>query len=143
MPLMEVKADEDKTYVGAFVAAPTVPWGTSVSADTGTGTSGAYGYRAVWTRDEYEMATALLAAGGSGSGPVCPGGDGPVWLGGDGNPGRTVGRARGPDRRLGAAVWVLDHQPQRDHGRGQEEHGREWNIEPEPAHGQPPWDSFL
>ena len=63
--LMEVKADEDKTYAGAFVAAPTVPWGTSVSADTGTGTSGAHGYHAVWTRDEYEMATALLAAGDS------------------------------------------------------------------------------
>ena len=61
--LMDVKADEDKTYTGAFVAAPTVPWGASVSADTGTGTSGAHGYHAVWTRDEYEMATALLAAG--------------------------------------------------------------------------------
>ena len=61
--LMEVKADEDKTYVGAFVAAPTVPWGASVSADTGTGTGGAHGYHAVWTRDEYEMASALLAAG--------------------------------------------------------------------------------
>jgi len=61
--LMEVKADEDKTYTGAFVAAPTVPWGASASADTGTGTSGAHGYHAVWTRDEYEMASALLAAG--------------------------------------------------------------------------------
>ena len=61
--LMEVKADEDKTYAGAFVAAPNVPWGASVSADTGTGTSGAHGYHAVWTRDEYEMATTLLAAG--------------------------------------------------------------------------------
>ena len=36
-----------------------------MSADTGTGTSGAHGYHAVWTRDEYEMATALLAAGDS------------------------------------------------------------------------------
>ncbi len=61
--LMELKADEDKTYTGAFIAAPTVPWGASVSADTGTGTSGAHGYHAVWTRDEYEMATTLLAAG--------------------------------------------------------------------------------
>jgi glucoamylase len=61
--LMEVKADEDKTYVGAFVAAPTVPWGDNVSADSGTGTDGAHGYHVVWTRDEYEMATALLAAG--------------------------------------------------------------------------------
>ena len=61
--LMDVKADEDKTYTGAFVAAPTVPWGASASAGSGTGTSGAHGYHAVWTRDEYEMATALLAAG--------------------------------------------------------------------------------
>lgn len=61
--LMELKADEDKTYTGGFVAAPTVPWGASVSADTGAGESGQHGYHAVWTRDEYEMATALLAAG--------------------------------------------------------------------------------
>jgi glucoamylase len=61
--LMEVKADEDKTYTGAFVAAPNLPWGASVSADTGTGDSGQHGYHAVWTRDEYQMASALLAAG--------------------------------------------------------------------------------
>jgi glucoamylase len=61
--LMELKADEDKTYAGAFIAAPNVPWGASVSADSGPGQSGAHGYHAVWTRDEYEMATALLAAG--------------------------------------------------------------------------------
>jgi glucoamylase len=63
--LMEVKADEDKTYVGAFIAAPTVPWGASVAADTGTGDSGQHGYHVVWTRDEYEMASTLLAAGDS------------------------------------------------------------------------------
>jgi glucoamylase len=57
--LMEVKADEDKTFTGGFVAAPTVPWGASVSANS----AGAHGYHAVWTRDEYEMASALLAAG--------------------------------------------------------------------------------
>jgi glucoamylase len=57
--LMEVKADEDKTYTGGFVAAPTDPWGTSVSANSG----GDHGYHVVWTRDEYEMASALLAAG--------------------------------------------------------------------------------
>jgi glucoamylase len=61
--LMEVKADEDKTYAGAFIAAPTVPWGASVSANTGTGDSGQHGYHVVWTRDEYEMASTLLAAG--------------------------------------------------------------------------------
>jgi glucoamylase len=57
--LMELKADEDKTYVGAFVASPTDPWGTSVSANS----AGDHGYHVVWTRDEYEMASALLAAG--------------------------------------------------------------------------------
>jgi glucoamylase len=59
--LMEVKADEDKTYTGAFVAAPTDPWGTSTSANS----AGDHGYHAVWTRDEYEMASTLLAAGDS------------------------------------------------------------------------------
>ncbi len=59
--LMEVKADEDKTYVGAFIAAPTDPWGSSVSANS----AGDHGYHVVWTRDEYEMASALLAAGDS------------------------------------------------------------------------------
>ncbi|MBS2964671.1 hypothetical protein KGA66_16560 [Actinocrinis puniceicyclus] len=57
--LMEIKADEDKTYPGAFVAAPSNPWGGSVSAAN----AGAHGYHLVWTRDEYEMATALLSAG--------------------------------------------------------------------------------
>jgi len=57
--LMEVKADEDKTYSGGFVAAPSDPWGTSVSANS----AGGHGYHVVWTRDEYEMASALLAAG--------------------------------------------------------------------------------
>src|SRR5579875_2147714 len=59
--LMEIKADEDKTYTGAFVAAPTDPWGTSTSANS----AGDHGYHVVWTRDEYEMASALLAAGDS------------------------------------------------------------------------------
>ena len=57
--LMEVKADEDKTYVGAFVASPSNPWGASVSAAS----AGAHGYHLVWTRDEYEMATSLMSAG--------------------------------------------------------------------------------
>ncbi len=58
---MELKADEDKTYAGGFVAAPTDPWGSSVSANS----AGDHGYHVVWTRDEYEMASALLAAGDS------------------------------------------------------------------------------
>jgi glucoamylase len=57
--LMELKADEDKTYAGGFVAAPNHPWGASASANSG----GDHGYHVVWTRDEYEMASALLAAG--------------------------------------------------------------------------------
>jgi glucoamylase len=57
--LMELRADEDKTFTGGFVASPTDPWGTSVSANS----AGDHGYHAVWTRDEYEMASALLAAG--------------------------------------------------------------------------------
>ncbi|MDF2254831.1 glycoside hydrolase family 15 protein [Streptantibioticus ferralitis] len=59
--LMEVKADEDKTHVGGFVAAPLTPWGGSVSANS----AGVHGYHLVWTRDEYQMATSLLAAGDS------------------------------------------------------------------------------
>jgi glucoamylase len=59
--LMELKADEDKTYVGGFVASPTDPWGASDSAAS----AGNHGYHLVWTRDEYEMATSLLAAGDS------------------------------------------------------------------------------
>jgi glucan 1,4-alpha-glucosidase len=57
--LMEIKADEDKTYVGGFVAAPNNPWGGTVSAAS----TGAHGYHLVWTRDEYEMASSLMAAG--------------------------------------------------------------------------------
>ena len=59
--LMELKADEDKTYVGGFVASPTDPWGDASSAAS----SGNHGYHLVWTRDEYQMASALLAAGDS------------------------------------------------------------------------------
>ena len=57
--LMEVKADEDKTYAGGFVASPNLPWGASISANS----AGQHGYHLVWTRDEYQMASALLAAG--------------------------------------------------------------------------------
>lgn len=57
--LMEVKADEDKNYVGGFVAAPNMPWGASLSANS----AGQHGYHLVWTRDEFQMASALLAAG--------------------------------------------------------------------------------
>lgn len=59
--LMELKADEDKTYSGGFVASPTDPWGASTSAAS----AGNHGYHLVWTRDEYEMASALLSVGDS------------------------------------------------------------------------------
>ncbi len=59
--VMAVKANEDKTYKGAFIASLTIPWGQAVDA---TGASGAgNGYHFVWARDEYEQATGLLAAG--------------------------------------------------------------------------------
>jgi glucoamylase len=55
-----LKADEDKTYPGAFVASPTDPWGQSVPAVT---THPGWTYREVFTRDSYETFTGLLADG--------------------------------------------------------------------------------
>jgi glucan 1,4-alpha-glucosidase len=55
-----LKADEDKTYPGAFVASPTDPWGQSVPAMT---THPGWTYREVFTRDSYETFTGLLADG--------------------------------------------------------------------------------
>src|SRR3984957_17967777 len=55
-----LKADEDKTYLGAFVASPTDPWGQSVPATT---THPGWTYREVLTRDSYETFTGLLADG--------------------------------------------------------------------------------
>jgi glucoamylase len=59
-----LKADEDKTYLGAFVASPTDPWGQSVPATT---THPGWTYREVFTRDSYETFTGLLADGDVGS----------------------------------------------------------------------------
>ena len=53
-----IKADEDKTYPGAFVASPTDPWGQAVPAQT---THPGWTYREVFTRDSYETFTGLLA----------------------------------------------------------------------------------
>ena len=68
--LKTLAAHEDKTYPGAYIASPSMPWvwGT-VSQLTGdildskgpNDTSGAY--HLVWSRDLYHIATALLAAG--------------------------------------------------------------------------------
>lgn len=56
--VMTVKAHEDKTYPGAFIASLTIPWGQATDAS-----GGGAGYHSVWARDEYEQVTGLLAAG--------------------------------------------------------------------------------
>lgn len=50
-------AHEDKTYDGAMIASLSTPWGETVG-DENLG-----GYHLVWTRDMYQAATGLLAAG--------------------------------------------------------------------------------
>ena len=60
---MTVRAHEDKTYRGAFIASLTIPWGQSV--DAGGATGGGNGYHFVWARDEYEQLSSLFAAGDS------------------------------------------------------------------------------
>jgi glucoamylase len=57
--VMAIAAHEDKTYRGAFVASLSTPWGQAVNADRG----GVAGYHAVWARDLYHSATALIALG--------------------------------------------------------------------------------
>jgi glucoamylase len=61
MAAMVLKALEDKTYRGAIIASPSTPWGGGPNANEAT-TSG---YHAVWSRDLYQVATALFAAGDS------------------------------------------------------------------------------
>lgn len=53
-----LKVQEDKTHSGALIASLSNPWGDTVSAETG-----ATGYKAVWPRDFYQCAMALLALG--------------------------------------------------------------------------------
>jgi glucan 1,4-alpha-glucosidase len=55
-----IKSAEDKTNLGAFVAAPADPWGQSMLAVT---THAGYTYRSVFARDSYETFTGLLADG--------------------------------------------------------------------------------
>ncbi len=55
---MVLAASEDKTYRGAFVASPTMPWAWGTGLQTPTGP-----YHLVWARDLYEIATALIADG--------------------------------------------------------------------------------
>lgn len=51
-------AHEDKSYPGALIASLSIPWGEARGDEDGLG-----GYHLVWTRDMYNSATALLAAG--------------------------------------------------------------------------------
>ncbi|WP_051330636.1 glucan 1,4-alpha-glucosidase [Niveispirillum irakense] len=53
-----LKAQEDKTHAGALIASLSSPWGDTVTADELT-----TGYKAVWPRDFYQCAMALLALG--------------------------------------------------------------------------------
>jgi glucoamylase len=55
---MVLAASEDKTYRGAFIASPSIPWsfGTGLINPSGP-------YHGVWARDLYEIATALTADG--------------------------------------------------------------------------------
>ncbi len=53
-----LKAQEDKTHAGAFIASLSNPWGEAKSAEQAQ-----TGYKAVWPRDFYQVAMALLALG--------------------------------------------------------------------------------
>ena len=55
---MVLKAQEDKTHAGALIASLSNPWGDSTPADAPK-----TGYKAVWPRDFYQVAMALLALG--------------------------------------------------------------------------------
>ena len=59
MAAMVLKALEDKTFRGAMIASPSVPWGGGPNANEPT----ISGYHAVWSRDLYQVATAFLAIG--------------------------------------------------------------------------------
>lgn len=53
-----LKAQEDKTHAGALIASLSNPWGDVKSAEQSQ-----TGYKAVWPRDFYQVAMALLALG--------------------------------------------------------------------------------
>jgi glucoamylase len=53
---MVLAASEDKRHPGAFVAAPNMPWAWGAEEPSGP-------YHLVWSRDLYQIATALIAAG--------------------------------------------------------------------------------
>jgi glucoamylase len=53
-----LKVQEDRTYAGALIASLSNPWGDTVDA-----TRPSTGYKAVWPRDFYQVAMAMLALG--------------------------------------------------------------------------------
>ena len=59
MAAMVLHALEDKTFRGATIASPSIPWGGGPNANEPT----ISGYHAVWSRDLYQVATGLLALG--------------------------------------------------------------------------------
>jgi glucoamylase len=59
MAAMVLRALEDKTYPGAMIASPSIPWGGGANANEPT----VSGYHAVWSRDLYQVATAFHAMG--------------------------------------------------------------------------------
>jgi glucoamylase len=59
MSAMVLRALEDKTYRGAMIASPSIPWGGGPNANEAT----VSGYHAVWSRDLYQVATAFHAIG--------------------------------------------------------------------------------
>jgi glucoamylase len=64
--LLVLKAHEDKDNPGAFIASPTMPWGWGeLTIDKKNPRSGPY--HLVWSRDLYQIATAMLAAGDGGA----------------------------------------------------------------------------
>ncbi|HYG09258.1 MAG TPA: glucan 1,4-alpha-glucosidase, partial [Pyrinomonadaceae bacterium] len=59
MAAMILRAHEDKTYRGANIASLSVPWGGGATANE----PNVGGYHLVWSRDLYQVATALHALG--------------------------------------------------------------------------------
>lgn len=57
--LMTLAAVEDKRHDGAGIASPSVPWGETEYAEEDRG----YGYNFVWSRDLYQVFTALIEVG--------------------------------------------------------------------------------
>jgi glucoamylase len=58
--LMVLEASEDKTYRGAGIASPSMPWAWGLGTIEREGSAP---YHLVWGRDLYQVATALIAAG--------------------------------------------------------------------------------